>query len=77
MMKSITVYTTKTCVYCDRVKNYLGDQGFKYTEVNIDCDPKKQAEVEGVAGILAVPLTIIDSFPVIGWNLSMLSDALA
>ena len=35
MNKKITVYTSKTCTYCDQVKDKLKESSIKFTEIDI------------------------------------------
>ncbi|MGE5549248.1 MAG: glutaredoxin family protein, partial [Bacteroidota bacterium] len=32
-MEQVTVYTTPTCPWCDRLKDYLREKGVSYNEV--------------------------------------------
>ena len=35
MNKKITIYTSKTCTYCDQVKDKLKESSIKFTEIDI------------------------------------------
>lgn len=32
----ITIYTTKTCIYCNLAKKLLKDKNLKFTEINVE-----------------------------------------
>jgi glutaredoxin len=82
MSKKITVFTTNTCAYCAMVKKYLDGKGIKYSVVNLDEQPEKQAEVYAKSGALTVPVTLIESEDnteevVVGFNLPRLASVVA
>ena len=39
--KSITVYSTPTCPYCHRAKEYLTQKGIAFTDINVAADREK------------------------------------
>jgi len=65
---SITVYSTQTCPYCVMLKNYLKDNGFKYTEIDVSKDYKKAEEMIEKSGQMGVPVADIDGQIIIGFN---------
>ena len=82
MPKSVTIFTTNTCGYCQMVKKYLGAKGVAYEEVNLDEQPHRQAEALSLSGAMTVPVTVVtrhdDSQEVIvGYNLAKLAPAVA
>jgi glutaredoxin 3 len=82
MPKSVTIFTTNTCGYCQMVKKYLATKGIGYEEVNLDNEPHRQAEAMQLSGALTVPVTVVtkhdDSQEVIvGYNLARLAPAIA
>lgn len=82
MLKSVTIFTTNTCGYCQMVKKYLGAKGVAYEEVNLDEHPDRQAEAFSLSGAMTVPVTVVtrhdDSQEVIvGYNLAKLAPAVS
>lgn len=82
MPKSVTIFTTNTCGYCQMVKKYLGAKGVVYEEVNLDEQPHRQAEAMSLSGAMTVPVTVVtrhdDSQEIIvGYNLAKLAPAVA
>lgn len=65
---SITIYSTPTCPYCVQLKNYLKEQGFKYTDIDVSKDQKKAEEMVKKSGQMGVPVADIDGQIVIGFN---------
>lgn len=64
----IMVYSTTTCPYCVQLKNYLTEQGFKYTEYNVQKDHKKAEEMIEKSGQMGVPVADIDGQIIVGFN---------
>ena len=54
MKEKITIYTSKTCPYCDTVKDKLQDANIKFTEIDI-IEHKKAWR--GVVNLTANPVT--------------------
>ncbi len=55
----ITVYGTKTCVYCYSLKQWLRKEGHEFTEKFVDEDMSAAKEMVEISGQNGVPFTII------------------
>ena len=83
MAKTITIYTTNTCAYCEVVKKFLNNKGLSYTVVNMDEHPEVRQEVITMSGAMTVPVTVVadaddPAVPkniTIGWNPAKLASA--
>lgn len=73
----ITVFTTKTCAYCQMVKQYLTSKGKEFEVVDLSENPQKHQELIEKTGVMTVPQTQIGDRIVVGWNRSALAEALA
>ncbi len=65
-MKEIRVYTTPTCTYCHKVKAYLREKGYPFTESDVTKDPQGQTflrekKIMGVP-VITVGETLIQGF---------------
>ena len=49
-MPNIVIYTTATCPYCLRAKALLTKKRALFTEISVDSDPQKRAEMSTRAG---------------------------
>jgi glutaredoxin 3 len=49
-MPNIVIYTTATCPYCQRAKALLNKKQAPFTEISVDSDPQKRAEMTARAG---------------------------
>ena len=59
-MAQVIIYTTPYCGYCHWAKQLLEKKGIKYTEINIDNNPAKQAEMLQKSGRTTVPEIFIN-----------------
>ena len=44
-MAKVTMYTTGICPYCHAAKQLFQSKGVQYTEIRVDKDPSKRAEM--------------------------------
>lgn len=75
--KKVVIYSTPTCPFCKRAKEYLSRKGISYVEYNVAQDRDKAKEMTQKSGQMAVPVIIIDGEIVVGFNQSRLDELLA
>jgi len=56
----ITVYSTKTCVYCKMLKGWLNDKSIEYTNYNVDENPFAAQMMVNMSGQMGVPFSTIE-----------------
>ena len=49
------MYTTGWCGYCSRARAVLGRQGVAWTEINLEAEPGRRAEMIARSGLRTVP----------------------
>jgi glutathione S-transferase len=54
----MTLYTTTSCAYCDRVKDELDRRGLEYEEVTVTGPRSKREEVYRLTGQRQVPVLV-------------------
>ena len=59
MVTKVTVYSTPTCPWCDKVKEFLTENKIKYTNIDVSEDTAKAQEMVRKSGQMGVPVTII------------------
>jgi len=75
--KEVVIYSTPTCPYCKRTKDYLSRKGIPYTDINVAQDREKAKEMIQKSGQMGVPVIIIDDNEiVVGFNQSLLDKLL-
>ena len=75
--KTVVVYSTPTCPWCRRAKEYLSQKGIHYTEHNVADDRDKAREMIQKSGQMGVPVITIDSEVVVGFNQVQLDKLLS
>ena len=68
MAKNVTVYSTPTCPFCLRAKQYLKDNNIQFTEHDVGANPDKAQEMISKSGQMGVPVIDIDGKIVIGFD---------
>ena len=67
-VKDVIVYSTPTCPYCVRVKEYLTKEGVAYRDVNVAVDRAAAHEMVQKSGQMGVPVIVVDDKVVIGFD---------
>jgi len=75
--KKVVVYSTPTCPYCKRAKDYLSHKGITYTDINVAQDREKANEMIQKSGQMGVPVITIDNEVVVGFNQTLLDKLLS
>lgn len=76
MAKEIKVYTTRTCPWCVRLKEFLQQNGVAYIERHVDTDNEALAEFNELDVGRGVPVTVIDGQVVKGFDQARLRELL-
>ena len=64
----VTVYTTSTCPWCDRVKDFLGKAGVPFEEKRVDSDYEAAMEMIQRSGQQGVPVIAADNDVIVGFD---------
>jgi glutaredoxin 3 len=75
--KKLVIYSTPTCPYCKRAKEYLSQKGISYTEHNVAADRDAAREMVKKSGQLGVPVIIINNKVIVGFNQTQLARLLS
>jgi len=75
--KKVVIYSTPTCPYCKRAKDYLSRKGIPYTDINVAQDREKAKEMIQKSGQMSVPVIIIDNEVVVGFDQALLDKLLS
>ncbi|MDV4150030.1 glutaredoxin domain-containing protein [Clostridium sp. AL.422] len=67
-MNNIKVYTTNTCPWCTKVKNYLTSKKISYEEVNVGLNRDAAIEMVSKSGQMGVPVLDINGSIVVGFD---------
>jgi glutaredoxin-like YruB-family protein len=75
--KNVVIYSTPTCPYCKRAKDYLSQKGIPYTDYNVATDKDKIREMIQKSGQMGVPVIAVDDEIIIGFNQAKLDELLS
>jgi glutaredoxin-like YruB-family protein len=72
----VTVYSTPTCPWCIKVKEFLKEHKIEFKSVDVAADQEKAREMVEKSGQMGVPVTEIDGQIVIGYDEAKLKKLL-
>ena len=75
--KNVIIYSTPTCPYCKRAKDYLSRKGIPFADRNVAVDRDAAKEMIQKSGQMGVPVIIIDGEVVVGFNQTLLDELLS
>lgn len=67
-MHKITVYSTPSCPYCIRLKEYLGQKGVTFTDIDVSGDEESLDAMVKISGQMGVPVIDIDGKIIVGFD---------
>ena len=76
MDKTVTIYTTPTCHFCQMSKEFFKANNVAYTEVDVAADPAKRQEMIDKSGQMGVPVIMIGEEMTIGFDKRRLQELL-
>ena len=76
MNKSVTIYSTPTCHFCQLAKEFFAEKGVEYTAYDVAGDPVKRAEMIQLTGQLGVPVIVIDGDVSVGFSRERIAQKL-
>ena len=79
--KSVKVFSTPTCPYCQQAKDFLNKKDILFEEVDVSKDEKAAQEIVDISGQMGVPVTVIEQDDgkkqsIVGFDQEALEDAL-
>lgn len=77
MSKNVTVYSTPTCPYCVRVKQFLKESNVPFNNIDVSADQAKAHEMVEKSGQMGVPVVDVDGKIIIGFDKAAIEQALA
>jgi glutaredoxin-like YruB-family protein len=56
METSVTIYSTPTCTYCQKAKEFLSTNNVSYEEIDVSTNQQAKAEMIELSGQMGVPV---------------------
>ncbi len=75
-VRSVTIYTTPTCIWCARTKEFFKQNNVSYKEMNVAGDTKAAREMIQKSGQMGVPVIDVGGEIVVGFDESKLRKLL-
>jgi glutaredoxin 3 len=75
-VSKVIVYSTVTCHWCVRVKQWLDQHHIKYEDVNVGVDQEKAQEMIEKSGQMGVPVVEANGKIIVGFDEEALKSAL-
>ena len=76
MDKTVTIYSTPTCHFCQMAKDFLKEKGISYTEYDVARDLEKRQEMIQKSGQMGVPVIFVGNEMTVGFDRDRLSSLL-
>ncbi len=72
----ITIYSTPTCPWCHKAKEYFDSKNIDYEDVDVSADSKRAQEMIAKSGQMGVPVIDINGKVIVGFNEVAIEEAL-
>lgn len=76
MAKNVKVYSTSTCPWCIRVKQFLKDSNIVFEDYDVGADQAKADEMVKVSGQMGVPVLDIEGEIIVGFDKDRIKQSL-
>lgn len=76
MDKKVKIYSTPSCPYCIRAKQFLKENNVVFEDVDVASDPAAGQEMVRKSGQMGVPVLDIDGEIIVGFDKERIRQAL-
>lgn len=77
MAKKVTVYSTATCPFCIRAKQFLKESNIEFDSIDVSEDPAKAQEMIKKSGQMGVPVIDVEGTIIIGFDKDKIREVLS
>ena len=75
-MPKVTVYSTPTCPWCHKAKDFLKENDVPFQDINVAANQKAAEEMIEKSGQMGVPVIDIDGQVIVGFDKNAIKKAL-
>jgi len=75
-MANVKVYSTPTCPWCHKAKDYLNSKGVEFDDINVAEDQEAADEMVEKSGQMGVPVLDIGGEIIVGFDKEAIDTAL-
>ena len=72
----VILFSSGSCPWCGRAKSYLRQKGVRVKEVRVDKDPDAAKDVVRMTGQMGVPVLLIGTAKIVGFDKSRIDRLL-
>lgn len=76
MQKYVKVYSTPTCPWCIRIKQFLKENSISFEDIDVSSDQGAAEEMVRKTGQMGVPVVDIDGEAIVGFDKEKIKAAL-
>ncbi len=76
MPKNVRIYSTSTCPYCQRAKQFLSENNIPYEDIDVSVDSQAAEEMIQKSGQMGVPVLDIEGQIIVGFDKERIKRAL-
>lgn len=76
MSKNVLIYSTPTCPYCIRAKQFLTDNNVAFENFDVSIDQARADEMVQKSGQMGVPVLDIEGEIIVGFDKDKIKQAL-
>ncbi len=73
---SVIIYSTPTCPWCHKAKDYFKEKGIAFTDIDVSTDEAKATEMVEKSDQMGVPVIDIDGTIIVGFDKTAIDEAL-
>ena len=75
-MKTVKVYSTATCPYCQMLKDFLNEKKVPFENVDVGANREAAIEMRDKSGQMGVPVLDIEGKIIVGFDKAAISKEL-
>jgi glutaredoxin-like YruB-family protein len=75
-MANVTVYSTQTCPWCHKAKDFLKDNNIEFEDKDVSVDEEARNAMVEKSGQMGVPVIDIDGEIIVGFDQDAIKRAL-
>lgn len=76
-MGNVTVYSTQSCPWCVKLKDYLKEKNVEFDDIDVGADQEKAKEMVEKSGQMGVPVADINGTIIVGFDKDAVDKALS
>ena len=75
-MTKVKVFSTPTCPWCKKVKEFLSEKNIEFEDLNVAADSDARNEMIEKSGQMGVPVVLIDDKVIVGFDRDEIASTL-